>query len=118
MLKGLANIAGPDDGLIAKLLQAPEDKSVGFVGKLDGTVDRFSGDGTLSFGGVAAASFAVKRDGDDATLTGSLRGEPWPLLDEVYARTGGPVTFSGAASVANLQAAPFTLDVSMASGEA
>ena len=118
LLKGLANIAGPDDGLIAKLLQAPEDKSVGFVGKLDGTVDRFSGDGTLSFGGVAAASFAVKRDGDDATLTGSLRGEPWPLLDEVYARTGGPVTFSGAASVANLQAAPFTLDVSMASGEA
>lgn len=117
-LKGLANVAGPDDGLIAKLLQAPEDKSVGFVGRLDGTVAQFSGDGTLSFGGVAAASLAVKREGDNITMTGSLRGEPWPLLDEVYARTGGPVTFSGAANVANLQATPFTLDVSMASGEA
>jgi len=117
-LNGLANIAGPDDGLIASLLQGPEDKSVGFVGKLDGTMERFSGEGTLSFGGVAAANVAVKREGDAATMTGALRGEPWPLLDEFYARTGGAVTFSGSANVANLQVAPVTLDVAMTSGEA
>lgn len=117
-LEGLANVAGPSDGLIASLLQGPDDASVGFVGKLDGTMERFSGEGTLSFGGVAAANVAVERDGDNATLTGALRGEQWPLLGDVYARTGGAVTFSGSANVANLQAAPVTLDLATRSGEA
>ena len=117
-LQGLANIAGPQDGLIASLLQGPEDKSVGFVGKLDGTMERFTGEGTLSFGGVAAAHVAVARTDDNATLVGELRGEHWPLLDPLFERTGGAVSFKGNANVAELNAAPFTLDVSAASGAA
>jgi translocation and assembly module TamB len=117
-LKGLANIAGPHDGLIASLLMAPEEKSVGFVGKLDGTVDRFAGEGTLSFGGVAAAHLSLARAGDNATLGGELRGEPWPLLDPLFERTGGSVTFNGKANVADLTATPFTLDISAPAGAA
>lgn len=117
-LKGLANIAGPHDGLIASLLQGPEDKSVGFVGKLDGTMERFAGEGTLSFGGVAAAHVAVARADDVATLTGELRGEPWPLLDPLFERTGGAVTFNGRANVADLGATPLTLEVAAATGAA
>lgn len=117
-LKGLANIAGPNDGLIASLLMAPDGKSVGFVGKLDGTMGRFTGEGTLSFGGVAAAHVAVARADDVATLTGELRGEPWPLLDPLFERTGGAVTFNGRANVANLDAMPLTLEVAAAAGVA
>ncbi len=117
-LQGLANIAGPQDGLIASLLQGPEDKSVGFVGKLDGTVERFNSEGTLSFGGLAAAHISIARRDDVATLAGELRGEHWPLLDPLFERTGGAVTFKGSATVANLNAAPFTLDVSAAAGTA
>ncbi len=115
-LEGLANVAGPHDGLIASLLQGPEDNSVGFVGKLDGTMENFTGEGTLSFGGVAAANIAVSRRGDKATLIGELRGEPWPLLAPLFERTGGPIAFKGEANVADLKAAPLTLDVSAAAG--
>jgi translocation and assembly module TamB len=117
-LEGLANVAGPSDGLIATLLQGPEDKSVGFVGRVDGTMERFTGGGTLSFGGEAAANFTVARADDTATLTGDLRAIAWPLMTPVYERTGGAVTFKAEADVANPEAAPATLDISAAAGAA
>lgn len=117
-LEGLANVAGPSDGLIATLLQAPDDKSVGFVGRVDGTMERFTGEGTLSFGGEAAANFKVARTGDAATADGALRAIDWPLMAPVYERTGGDVTFSGKANVADPAQAPATLIVSAAAGAA
>lgn len=117
-LEGLANVAGPSDGLIATLLQGPEGKSVGFVGRIDGTMERFTGEGALSFGGEAAATFKVARTGDTATADGALRAIDWPLMAPVYARTGGEVTFSGTANVADPARAPATLVVDAAAGAA
>jgi translocation and assembly module TamB len=117
-LEGLANVAGPSDGLIATLLQGPEGKSVGFVGRVDGTMERFAGEGTLSFGGEAAASFKVARNDDRASLSGDLRAIDWPLMAPVYARTGGAVTFDAEANVATPELAPATLNVSAPAGTA
>jgi hypothetical protein len=49
---------------------------------------------------------AVARTDDNATLVGELRGEHWPLLDPLFERTGGAVTFKGNANVADLNATP------------
>lgn len=117
-LEGLANVAGPSDGLIATLLQGPEDKSVGFVGRVDGTMERFTGEGTLSFGGEAAASFNVARTDERASLSGELRAIAWPLMVPVLERTGGAVTFTAEANVAEPAEAPATLNISAPAGAA
>ncbi|MEZ6030145.1 MAG: translocation/assembly module TamB domain-containing protein [Hyphomonadaceae bacterium] len=117
-IEGLANVAGPADGLIASLLQGPDDRSVGFVGKLNGTTEDFTGEGTLSFGGEAAATLSVARKDDQATLAGELRAIAWPLMAPVFERTGGAVAVNGRANVADLARAATTLDVSAPAGEA
>ena len=69
MLDGAATVAGPAGGIVAALLQAPENMPVAFAAKVDGTVTQFTGTARLAFAEESVALIDVSRAGDVARLS-------------------------------------------------
>ena len=107
-LKGVATVVGPADGLVAALAQGPEDKPVAFEGKVDGTLDIFSGSARLAFGDEQAATFSIARNAAAATLTADVAADRWPLLEPLAQRTGGSLKLEGRADLATLARSPLS----------
>ncbi len=101
-LKGSAALSGPPGGLIAAVLQSPEDRNVAFIGDVAGTIETFSSKGVLRFGDADVASFNVSRQDNVANLTARLDAGEWPLLAPVDERAGGPVELTASADLADL----------------
>lgn len=116
-LEGTGTLVGPAGGLIATLLQAPEEKAVAFQGRVDGTLAKFSGSANLAFDGQQAASFAISRDNGAASLAADLAAEGWPLVDVLVERTGGGVKLQGKATLTNLAQSPASIHISAPAGE-
>jgi translocation and assembly module TamB len=116
VLKGVATVTGPADGLIAALVQGPADQPVAFEGRVDGTLAQFTGGATLRFGDQQVASFDITRDAAAATLTADVDAANWPLLAPLAERAGAAVKLEGAASLANLKQAPSSLKLTAPAG--
>ena len=108
-LKAAATLTGPSDGLLAALLQSPEDKDIAFTGSISGTLDNFSGAGALDFGGEDAARFSISRAGAAGKLTASVDAGGWPLLQDITERTGDTITLDATADLKTLSKAPTTV---------
>lgn len=115
-LKASADMSGPAGGLIAAVVQAPENKPVAITGEASGTLLAFTSQGQLKFGDEDSASFHLARAGDTATLTAHIDPAEWPMLAEYADRTGGRVDISANAQLKDLEHAPTTVRLAMPAG--
>lgn len=115
-LKGSAALSGPPGGLIAAMIQSPEDRPVAFTGDVAGTLQDFAAKGVLQFGGEDVASFNVARKGATANLTARVDVDKWPLLGPVAERTGGAVDIVARADLTAMDAAPITVRATTPAG--
>jgi len=116
VLKALATIAGPADGLIAALVQGPDNQPVAFEGRVDGTLAKFSGIARLRFGDEEVANFNIARGKTSATLTANVVANRWPLLAPLAERAGANVKLEGRTDLANLKQAPAALKLTAPAG--
>jgi len=115
-LSGHATAVGPAGGLIAALTQAPEETSVALTASLDGTITKFAGNAKLMFGDDTVVALDVTRDGDNAMLNARLVADRWPALEPLARRSGGTVTLTGSAGLADLDRAPLSLTLAAPAG--
>ncbi|MDP3737780.1 MAG: translocation/assembly module TamB domain-containing protein [Hyphomonadaceae bacterium] len=115
-LDGMATVAGPAGGIVAALLQAPENTPVAFSANVDGTVTQFNGTARLVFADESVALIDLSRAGDVVRLSASISAERWPLLAAVADRTGGGVTLEGEANLADAAKAPVSLRLNAPAG--
>jgi translocation and assembly module TamB len=116
-LKAEANALGPVGGLIALLVQAPENTSVTFAANIGGTIQKFAGEARLGFSGQSVAAIDLSRDGNVARLNATLDANLWPALEPISKRTGGAVTLKGEAQLADFANAPVTLQLDAPAGQ-
>ncbi|MFT3725737.1 MAG: translocation/assembly module TamB domain-containing protein [Hyphomonadaceae bacterium] len=110
-LKGAASLNGPAGGLIASLIQAPEGKSVAFDGRVDGTIEHFTGSARLAFNDEQAALVSISRDNAAARMTADIATDRWPLLAPFTERAGANAKLEGKANLADLKNAPVELQL-------
>jgi translocation and assembly module TamB len=110
-INGAASLGGPAGGLIASLIQAPEGKSVAFDGRVDGTIDRFTGSARLAFDDEQAAQVNISRDNDTAHMTADIATDRWPLLAPFTERAGANAKLEGEANLADLKNASVDLQL-------
>lgn len=110
-IKGAANLSGPPGGLIAAVLQSPDDAPVAFTGDIAGTLLTFTTKGNLKFGDDDVANFRIARTGDNGVVDAVLMPGRWPILAAVAERTGGRIDLHGEANLKDLTRAPTTVHV-------
>ncbi len=108
-IKGAANLSGPPGGLIAAVLQSPNDEPVAFAGDIAGTLLTFTTKGNLKFGEDDVANFRLARTGDKGVLDAVLLPGRWPILAAVAERTGDRIDVHGEANLKDLARAPTTV---------
>ena len=116
-LKAAATLAGPSDGLLAAMLQSPEDKDIAFTGSIAGTLSKFNGSGALDFGGADVLRFSVSREGATAKLVASVNAGNWPLLEAVSQRAGNTIDLDASADLSTLERAPAIVRFTSPAGE-
>ncbi|RYD95037.1 MAG: hypothetical protein EOP61_20525, partial [Sphingomonadales bacterium] len=115
-LTGTATVVGPADGLIATLVQTPENKAVAFEGRVTGTLAQFTGGATLRFADEQVASFDITRDAASVSVTADVAAAKWPLLALLAERAGETVKLSGQATLTNFQQAPTAIRITAPAG--
>lgn len=115
-IKGSANLSGPPGGLIAAVLQSPDDQPVALTADVAGTLQTFTTKGNLNFGADSVASFRLARTGPKAVLDAQILPGRWPMLAELAARTGAQVDMHGEADLTDLAHAPTLLRVTAPAG--
>ncbi len=115
-LTGQANATGPAGGAFATLLLAPDGEAVALAAHVSGTLADFSGDGRLSFAGTPIVTVDLSRKGEAAKLNAMLAPGHWMLLDPVADISGGAITITASAQLADLKRAPISLTLSAPAG--
>jgi translocation and assembly module TamB len=115
-VRGSANLSGPPGGLIAAVLQSPDDQPVALTADVAGTLQTFTTKGNLNFGADSVASFRLARTGAKAVLDAQIMPGRWPMLAELAQRTGAQVDMHGEANLTDLAHAPTLLRVTAPAG--
>lgn len=115
-LEGEASAIGPANGVLAGLLQAPEDTAIALDASIAGQVTAFTGALKLNMGDQPVLTLDVSRAGDDARFDADIAAGRWPLLDAVSQRTGDALRIEGRADLADRTAAPASLVLAAPAG--
>ncbi len=109
-LNGEADIFGPPDGAIARLIQAPPATPVTLRARAAGTLAVLTADAQVELANDRVATLHVSRDHDIGALDLQIDAERLPLLEPVYRRTGGPIGISAHANLADSKAVGVQVD--------
>jgi translocation and assembly module TamB len=82
---------GPQGGVLAKLLLAPEDSSVTIELAASGQLPDVTGTGFLRFGERTIIALEGERGPEAAVLRARLSLAGWPLAEPIVERTGGEI---------------------------
>ncbi len=95
---------------------APDGDTVNFDARLSGKLEAFSGNARLVFGADPVVTFNVVRTADTSTLKATLAPGHWALLGRLEDYSGGAVTVTADAQLANLKRAAIRAHITAPAG--